>query len=52
MPDEKKMFELSVVNAYYGDYFADSGLTRRERKLTEDLMKICNRVVYCKEMRL
>jgi len=44
------LFSTSVINAYYGDYFADSELTRRERKLTEDLMKICNRVIDCKDM--
>ena len=45
------LFSTSVINAYYGDYFADSKLTRRERKLTEDLMQICDRVIDCKEMR-
>ncbi len=45
------LFSTSVINAYYGDYFADSELTKRERKLTEDLMKICDRVVDCKEIR-
>ena len=45
-------FSTAVINAYYGDYFADSELTRRERKFTEDLMKICNRVIDCKDMRL
>ena len=34
-----------IINAYYGKTFADSELTRRERKLTQDLMKICDRVI-------
>lgn len=44
------LFSTSVINAYYGDFFADSELTRRERKLTEDLMKICDHVVSCDHM--
>ena len=34
-----------IVNAYYGNTFADSELTQREKKLTEDLMKICDRII-------
>ena len=34
-----------IINAYYGDTFPDSELTRREKKLTEDLMKICDHVI-------
>ncbi len=34
-----------IVNAYYGDTFLDSELTRREKKLTEDLMKICDQII-------
>lgn len=34
-----------VINAYYGQTFADSELTRREKKMTKNLMKICDRVI-------
>jgi hypothetical protein len=37
-----------IINAYYGTTFADSELTRRERKLTEDLMKTCDHVITMK----
>lgn len=35
----------AVINAYYGRSFADSALTRRERRLTRQLMDICEPVV-------
>lgn len=34
-----------IMNAYYGSSFPDSVLTRRERRLTEDLMKSCHRII-------
>ena len=34
-----------IINAYYGNIFTDSELTRRERKLTENLMKTCDQVI-------
>ena len=34
-----------VINAYYGNAFIDSELTRREKQLTEDLMKLCDTVI-------
>ena len=34
-----------VINAYDGQTFADSKLTRREKKMTRDLMKMCDRVI-------
>ena len=34
-----------VINAYYVSAFSDSELTRRERKLTEDFMEICDHVI-------
>ena len=34
-----------IINAYYGITFADSRLTRREKNLTEDLMKICDKII-------
>ena len=34
-----------IINAYYGDAFSDSELTRREKKLTEDLMKTCDHLI-------
>ena len=38
-------FSTQIINAYYGKSFADSELTRREKKLTQDLMKICDHVI-------
>ena len=34
-----------IINAYFGDTFPDSKLTRREKNLTEDLMAMCDRVI-------
>ena len=34
-----------IINAYYGNAFTDSELTRREKKLTADLMKSCDQVI-------
>lgn len=34
-----------LMNAYFGDRFPDYALTRRERRLTERLMGICDRVI-------
>ncbi len=34
-----------VINSYYGDHFKDSSLTRREKRLAEELMKTCDHVV-------
>jgi len=34
-----------IINAYCGKTFADSHLTRRERKRIEDLMKQCDRII-------
>jgi len=34
-----------IINAYYGSTFADSELTRREKNRTEDLMKICDKII-------
>jgi protein-tyrosine-phosphatase len=34
-----------IVSAYYGNTFADSELAQREKKLTEDLIKICDRII-------
>jgi len=31
-----------IINAYYGSTFSDSALTRREKHLTEALMKTCD----------
>lgn len=41
-----------VINAYCGNTFADSQLTQREKKLTENLMKTCNRIITMPEGRL
>ena len=37
-----------IINVYYGDTFANSELTRREKTLVEDLMKICDRIIMMK----
>ncbi len=34
-----------IINAYYGNTFADSELSQREKNLTEDLMKICDKTI-------
>jgi len=34
-----------IINAYYGQTFSDSGLTRREKNLTEALMKLCDQII-------
>ena len=34
-----------IINAYYGHTFSDSGLTRREKNLTEKLMKLCDQII-------
>lgn len=36
-----------LINAYYGHYFPDSSLTRRERRLTERLMGEMDQVIRC-----
>ncbi|MFC1815747.1 hypothetical protein ACFL0M_07335 [Thermodesulfobacteriota bacterium] len=35
-----------IINAYYGKTFEDSALTRREKLLTEKLMKTCDTIKY------
>jgi len=34
-----------IINAYYGHTFSDSELTRREKNLTEKLMKLCDQII-------
>ena len=34
-----------IINAYYGHTFSDSELTRHEKKLTEELMKLCDQII-------
>lgn len=34
-----------IINAYYGHTFSDSELTRREKNLTEELMKLCDQII-------
>lgn len=38
-----------LINAYYGKRFADHPITRRERRLTERLMRDCDRVIWMPE---
>jgi hypothetical protein len=43
-----KIFETAsthIINAYYGNTFSDSELTRREKYLTEELMKLCDQII-------
>ncbi len=37
--------DTAIMNAYHGDYFADSVLTRREKKLTHTLQQHCDRII-------
>ena len=37
---------ILVMNGYYGRYFGDSSLSRRERSEMESLMTRCDRVLY------
>jgi len=34
-----------IINAYYGHTFSDSELTRREKNMTEKLMKLCDQII-------
>jgi thymidine kinase len=34
-----------IINAYYGHTFSDSELTRREKKFTEELMKLSDQII-------
>jgi hypothetical protein len=36
----------AILNAYYGDSFPDSALTRREKKMVSELIRLCDRVIY------
>jgi hypothetical protein len=43
-----KIFDIAsthIINAYYGHTFSDSELTRREKKFTEGLMKLCDQII-------
>jgi len=40
-----KTASSQIINAYYGQTFADSCLSRRERKRIEHLMKLCDHVI-------
>ena len=46
--DMLKPFPTQIMNAYWGDRFADSALTRRERQLTQRLMAGCDNVITLK----
>jgi len=37
--------DTAIINAYEGDHFVDSALTRREKRLTQDLKKRCNLII-------
>ena len=37
-----KAASTQIINTYFGSTFADSSLTRREKHLTEELMKTCD----------
>ena len=34
-----------ILNAYLGDSFPDSPLTRRERKMAQELIRLCDRII-------
>ena len=40
------MADTQVINAYWGDTFPDSALTQREKRLTLELKKTCDEIVY------
>ena len=35
-----------IINVYYGSTFPDSALTRREKKLTEELLKLYDNIIH------
>ncbi len=39
------MSSTQIINAYYGNTFADSELTQRERRLTDALMAVSDKVI-------
>ena len=43
--DILKPFPTQIINAFWGDRFADSALTRREKQLTQSLMAGCDNVI-------
>ncbi len=38
-------FNTAIINAYQGDRFGDSALTRREKKLTRNLIQRCDLII-------
>ena len=46
--DMLKPFPTQIMNAFLGDRFTDSALTRREKQLTQRLMAGCNNVITLK----
>jgi len=38
-------FHTAIINAYQGERFADSALTRREKKLTQNLIQRCDLIL-------
>ncbi len=38
-------FDTAIINAYEGERFADSALTRREKKLTRNLIQRCDLIL-------
>ena len=41
------MSSTQIINAYYGNTFADSELTQRERRLTDALIACSDKVIHC-----
>ena len=46
--DILKPFPTRIMNAFWGDRFADSALTRREKQLTQRLMAGCDNIITLK----
>jgi len=45
------MSSTQIVNGYYGSTFADSELTQRERRLTDALIAVSDKVIRCPDVR-
>ncbi|MDF1593651.1 MAG: hypothetical protein P1P89_19255 [Desulfobacterales bacterium] len=41
-----KAASTQIINVYYGGTFVDSTLTRREKHLTDELMKTCDKTIH------
>ena len=46
------MSSTQIINAYYGNTFVDSELTQRERRLTDALIEVSDKVIRCPGARM